>query len=97
MCGACPHTCGEAEVLQTRASIGTLSASFYYQSGGHHHMSCPNITACVLSRFSHVWLFATIWIVAHQAALSMGFSRKEYWSVEWVAMPSSRGSSQLRD
>ena len=54
VCGACPHTCGEAEVLQTRASSGTLSASFYYHSGGHHHMSCPNITACVLSRFSHV-------------------------------------------
>ena len=29
---------------------------------------------------SHVWLFATLWTVAHQAALSMGFSRQEYWS-----------------
>ena len=28
---------------------------------------------------SHVWLFATPWIVAHQAPLSMGFSRWEYW------------------
>ena len=35
---------------------------------------------CVLSRFSHVRLFATLWIVAHQAPLSMGFSRQEYWS-----------------
>ena len=25
-------------------------------------------------------LFATPWIVAHQAAPSMGFSRQEYWS-----------------
>ena len=33
----------------------------------------------VLSRFSHVQLFATPWTVAHQA-LSMGFSRQEYWS-----------------
>ena len=32
---------------------------------------------CVLSRFSHVWLFATPWTIAHQAPLSMGFSRKE--------------------
>ena len=24
--------------------------------------------------------FATLWTVAHQAPLSMGFSRKEYWS-----------------
>ena len=29
---------------------------------------------------SHVWLFATPWTVAYQAALSMGFSRQEYWS-----------------
>ena len=36
--------------------------------------------ACVLSRFSHVQLFATPWIVARQAPLSMGFSRQEYWS-----------------
>ena len=34
----------------------------------------------VLSRFSCVWLFATLWTVAHQAPLSMGFSRWEYWS-----------------
>ena len=30
--------------------------------------------------FSHVQLFATLWTVAHQAPLSMGFSRQEYWS-----------------
>ena len=29
---------------------------------------------------SHVLLFATPWTVAYQAALSMGFSRQEYWS-----------------
>ena len=33
----------------------------------------------ILSRFSHVQLFATLWTVAHQAPLSMGFSRQEYW------------------
>ena len=27
-----------------------------------------------------VWLFATPWTVAHQAPLSMGFARDEYWS-----------------
>ena len=31
-------------------------------------------------RFSHVWLFATLWTIACQALLSMGFSRQEYWS-----------------
>ena len=34
----------------------------------------------VLSHFSHVRLFVTLWTAAHQAPLSMGFSRREYWS-----------------
>ena len=34
----------------------------------------------MLSRFSHVRLFANPWTVAHQAPRSMGFSREEYWS-----------------
>ena len=34
----------------------------------------------LLSHFSHVRLFATLWTVAHQAPPSMGFSRQEYWS-----------------
>ena len=34
----------------------------------------------MLSHFSHVQLFTTLWTVAHQAPLSMGFSRTEYWS-----------------
>ena len=29
---------------------------------------------------SHVRLFETLWTVAHQAPLFMGFSRQEYWS-----------------
>ena len=35
------------------------------------------INTCV---FSHIWLFVTPWTVAHQAPLSMGFPRQEYWS-----------------
>ena len=35
---------------------------------------------CLLSRFSGVQLFATLWTVALQAALTMGFSRQEDWS-----------------
>ena len=34
----------------------------------------------MLSHFSRVRLFATLWTVAHQAPLSMRFSRQEYWS-----------------
>ena len=36
--------------------------------------------ACMPSRFGHVQLFAILLSVAHQAPLSMGFSRQEYWS-----------------
>ena len=36
--------------------------------------------ARVLSCFSCVRFFATLWMVAHPAPLSMGFSRQEYWS-----------------
>ena len=34
----------------------------------------------MLSHFSCVWLFVALWTVTHQAPLSMGFSRQEYWS-----------------
>ena len=34
----------------------------------------------MLSCFSHVPLFVTLWTVAGQAPLSMGFPRQEYWS-----------------
>ena len=35
---------------------------------------------CVLNHFSFVQLLATLWTVAPQAPLSLGFSRQEYWS-----------------
>ena len=36
--------------------------------------------ACILSHFSCVQFFVTLWTVAHQAPLSTGFSRQKYWS-----------------
>ena len=36
--------------------------------------------AYMLSHFSHVQLFVTLWTVVCQAPLFMGFSRQEYWS-----------------
>ena len=44
---------------------------------------------------SHIWLFATPWILVHQAPPSMGLPRQE--SLEWVAISSSRGSSWPKD
>ena len=46
-------------------------------------LSCYSSTVlycAMLSYFRHVWLFATLWTIAPQVPLSMGFSRQEYWS-----------------
>ena len=47
---------------------------------------CPHLSpsfctyTCMLSCFSRVQPFVTLCTVAHQAPLSMGFFRQEYWS-----------------
>ena len=46
---------------------------------------CARVCVCVCERvcvctLSHVQLFVTPWSVAHQAPLSVGFSRQEHWS-----------------
>ena len=43
---------------------------------------------------SRVWLFVTPWTIAHQAPLSVEILQAR---IKWVAMSSSRGSSQPRD
>ena len=54
-----------------------------------------NVCVCVLSRFSHVQVFATLWTITCQVLLSMGLSRGEYWS-GWPCLPPGE-SSQPRD
>ena len=41
---------------------------------GAQHIVCAQ-------RLSRVWLFVNPWTIAHQAPLSVEFSRLEYWSV----------------
>ena len=38
------------------------------------------VCCTVISRFSRILSFVTLWTVALQALLSMGFSRHKYWS-----------------
>ena len=38
------------------------------------------VCVCMLSHFSYLLLFVTIWAVVHQALLSVGFPRQEYLS-----------------
>ena len=52
-----------------QACLGKLYLNFFFPV----HW---NMRACMLSHFSHIWLFATLWTATHQAPLSMRFSRK---------------------
>ena len=47
--------------------------NIYFQESGLY------LLACMLSCFSCVWRFVTLWTVACQATLSMGFSRQKSW------------------
>ena len=49
----------------------------------------PGSRTYVLSLFSHVRLSVTLWTIARQAPLSMGFPRQEYWS--GLPFPSLQG------
>ena len=53
---------------------------------------CSKVVLFLLSCFQ---LFVTPWTAAGQAPLSMGILQAKI--LGWVAMPSSRGSSQPRD
>ena len=67
-----------------------LSFTFYllkknlpYKVYVKHMLSIRDIIECAVlccAVLRLIWLFVTPWAVAHQAPLSMGFSRKEYWS-----------------
>ena len=41
------------------------------------YWTCVYVRMC---RLGPIWLFATSWTVAHEAPLSIGFSRQEHWS-----------------
>ena len=58
---------------QTRLSDFTAQVQFML-------WNMPSVLFCSVKSLSRVRLFATPWTVAHQAFLSMEFSRKEYWS-----------------
>ena len=58
-----------ANAMSCKHFAGTLGVQFNFLPA-----------ACyMLHHFSPVRLFATLWTIAHQAPLSMGFSRQEYW------------------
>ena len=86
------------KIFATAASDFSVAVSVLVCSGcynkntigwvAYKQIFISNGSACMLSHFSRVRLFAIPWTVDRQALLSVGFSR----ILEWVAMPSSKGS-----
>ena len=58
--------------------LGTQIIKEFYemQSDGKSYLKLVHVP----SLFNNVWLFVTLWTIAHQAPMSMGFSRQEYRS-----------------
>ena len=72
-------------ILQARVlEWGAIAVSDLFNSSHHLQLSMRALLKkqllLLLSRFSHVRLCATPQTAAHQASLSLGFSRQEHWS-----------------
>ena len=57
-----------------------LSVKILCEVAGLTMWVCMCVYMCVLSSFSYIRLFVTLWTVACQANLSMGFFSQECWS-----------------
>ena len=60
--------------------ISSQTSSYSTWSTIHWFLGLIDLDIPALSHFSPVWLFRTLWTVAHQVTLSVGFSRQEYWN-----------------
>ena len=66
---------------KTQTNFLTNPTYFHHiQWPNHHEGNDLDAAQVKVLLFSPVWLFATLWTVARQAPLSMGFSKQEYWS-----------------
>ena len=81
---------GQEWIQVCKPCLYTIWGTFFNK----HNFINGNVL-CYAYSLSHGRLFVTPWSVAHQASLSMGMLQAR--TLEWVAMPSSRGSSQPRD
>ena len=79
-------------VLEYRSTGKNSSGSAWVPCRSCLSIKLNYVHVCVLS---HVWLFAAPWTVARQAPLSVGILQARM--LEWVAIPSSRGSCRPRD
>ena len=75
---ALKHSWGVKRTVQSHMPESDISLSLSFPC--HYLLSKVCVCAKLLQLLSCVQLFVTLWTVAHQAPLSMGFSRQEYWS-----------------
>ena len=59
---------------------GLNSLQLFKQFYNEYPFAYIFVYACMLSHLNCVGLFVTPWTVAHQAPLSLGFSRQVYWN-----------------
>ena len=74
------HACYDSDTNSSVCPSQHHQTVLWPQLGVQPFNTALILLCCVLSRFSPVWLFATLWTLARQAPLSMGFSRWGYWS-----------------
>jgi len=97
----CSHFCCCCSVAKSYLTLGDPTDCNTPGFPVLHYLHAPSICsilhaqALCCAKLLSVPLFATLWTVAHQAPLSMGILQASI--LEWVAMPSSRGSSRPRD
>ena len=62
-----------------QAPLSTIGVTNSQDTSWYKNNRLP-LSRLKVKSLSHVRLFVTPWTVAHQASLSMGLSRQEYWS-----------------
>ena len=82
-------------VVYKLCSFGRLISPSRPQSLQKPKDSHDTRQCAVVQLLGHVQLFATLWTIARQDHLFMGFFQERI--LEWVAISFSRGSSQPRD
>ena len=92
----CARTCASLRVHNLKVYMSWTSAD---PKGNTiiNHFILPAATPgqSGMCSVAQSWLFVTPCLVAHQASLSMDFSKQEYWS--GLPFPSSRWSARPRD
>ena len=96
-----PNHKGFGGNLQIRKSLEFFWASFsFYCIQCKYERRCCIFKSICFRKYaqplSHVWLFATPWTGAHQAPLSMGFPRQEYWCGSPFPSPGEYSQSRNR-